>query len=154
METCGHSTYALVYGVAMASHHTKDKGDLGVLKAQVDLFEQGFTVLVPQTEHCPFDLVAYGDGRFERVQVKYRAMDKFGKLGVKFSTCWTDKRGTHTSPVDKYEVDLYCIYCPDTVECYYLRPEKFGSNASLRVKAPKNGQLKRVNFAADHRRVP
>ena len=25
----------------MASHHTKDKGDLGVLKAQIDLFEQG-----------------------------------------------------------------------------------------------------------------
>jgi len=26
----------------MASHHTKDKGDLGVLKAQIDLFERGF----------------------------------------------------------------------------------------------------------------
>ena len=26
-------------------HHTKDKGDLGVLKAQVDLFEQGFTMI-------------------------------------------------------------------------------------------------------------
>jgi len=138
----------------MASHHTKDKGDLGVLKAQVDLFEQGFTVLVPQTEHCPFDVVAYKDGRFERVQVKYRALDRFGKLDVKFSTCWTDKRGTHTSPVDKNEVDIYCIYCPDTDECYYLRPEEFGSNASLRVEAPKNSQQKRVNFAADFRRVP
>jgi hypothetical protein len=42
----------------MESHHTKDKGDLGVLKAQLDLFEQGFAILVPLTEHCPFDLVA------------------------------------------------------------------------------------------------
>ena len=32
-------------------HHTKDKGDLGVLKAQVDLFEQGFIVAFPVTEH-------------------------------------------------------------------------------------------------------
>ena len=24
------------------THHTKEKGDLGVLKAQVDLFEHGF----------------------------------------------------------------------------------------------------------------
>ncbi len=32
----------VMYGVTMASHHTKDKGDLGVLKAQIDLFEQGF----------------------------------------------------------------------------------------------------------------
>ena len=29
----------VMYGVAMQPHHTKNKGDLGVLKAQVDLFE-------------------------------------------------------------------------------------------------------------------
>jgi len=135
-------------------HHTKEKGDLGVLKAQVDLFEQGFTILVPQTEHSPFDLAAYKDGEFRRVQVKYRTVDKFGKIDVKFSTCWNDKHGTHIIPIDKGEVDLYCIYCPDTDKCYYLDPSKFGSNASLRVKAPKNSQLKRVNFAADYRRAP
>ena len=138
----------------MSSHHTKEKGDLGVLKAQIDLFEQGFTILLPQSEHRPFDLVAYKDGRFERVQVKYRAMDGAGKVDVKFSTCWADKHGTHTSPVDKSEVDLYCVYCPDTDECYYLRPERFGSTASLRVEMPKNGQRKNVNFASDYRRVP
>ena len=143
-----------MYGVAMASHHTKDKGDLGVLKAQIDLFEQGFTIFMPLTEHSPFDLVAYRGGEFKRVQVKYRALDRFGKIDVKFSTCWADSRGTHTSRIDKSEVDLYCVYCPDTDECYYLRPENFGSNASLRVGAPKNSQLKNINFAADFRGVP
>ena len=138
----------------MPSHHTKDKGDLGVLKAQIDLFEQGFTIFVPLTKHSPFDLVAYREGEFKRVQVKYRALDRFGKIDIKFSTCWSDKNGTHTSPIDKNEVDLYCVYCPDTDECYYLQPDEFGSNASLRVKAPKNGQLKKVHFASDHRRVP
>jgi hypothetical protein len=135
-------------------HHTKEKGDLGVLKAQVDLFEQGFTIFVPQTEHCPFDLVAYKDGEFHRVQVKYRSIDRFGKIDVKFSTCWTDKHGTHTRPIDKDEIDLYCVYCPESDQCYYLEPGKFGSNASLRVEAPKNGQSKGVNFASDFRRVP
>ena len=136
------------------THHTKDKGDLGVLKAQVDLYEQGFTIFTPQTEHCPFDLVAYRDSEFRRVQVKYRTVDKFGKIDVKFSTCWNDKHGTHIVPINKREVDLCCIYCPDTDECYYLDPSKFGSNATLRVKAPKNSQSKRVNFAADYRRAP
>ena len=135
-------------------HHTKEKGDLGVLKAQVDLFEQGFTIFVPQTEHCPFDLVAYKNGEFHRVQVKYRSIDRFGKIDVKFSTCWTDKHGTHTRPIDKDEIDLYCVYCPESDQCYYLEPGKFGSNASLRVEAPKNGQSKGVNFASDFRRVP
>jgi hypothetical protein len=66
-----------------SGHHTKDKGDLGVLKAQIDLFEQGFTLFVPLTEHCPL-----------------------------------------------------------------------GSNVSLRVKTPRNGQSRNVNFAADYRRAP
>ena len=137
-----------------SAHHTKEKGDLGVLKAQVDLFEQGFMILAPQTEHSPFDLVAYKDGEFRRIQVKYRAVDRYGKIDVKFSTCWTDKKGTHTVPIDKGEVDLYCVYCPDTDECYYLDPDYFGSNATLRVKAPKNSQMKNVNFASDYRRAP
>jgi hypothetical protein len=68
-----------------SAHHTKDKGDLGVLKALIDLFEQGFTLFVPLTEHCPCE---------------------------------------------------------------------FGSNVSLRVRAPKNGQSHNVNFAADYRRAP
>jgi hypothetical protein len=145
----------MVYAPPMrAAHHTKDKGDLGVLKAQIDLFEQGFTLFVPLTEHCPFDLVAYRDGVFRRVQVKYRAVDRSGKIEVKFSTCWADRNGTHTSPLDKDEIDLFCIYCPDTDECYYVDPREFGSNVSLRVRAPRNGQLQGVNFAADYRRAP
>ncbi len=136
------------------AHHTKGKGDLGVLKAQLDLFEQGFTILLPLTEHSPFDLAAYRNDEFRRVQVKYRTVDRFGTIQVKFSTCWTDKHGTHTVPMNKSEVDLYCIYCPDTDECYYLEPSKFRSNASLRVETPKNSQQKRVKFAADFRRVP
>lgn len=135
-------------------HHTKSKGDLGVLKAQVDLFEQGFTICVPQTEHAPFDLAVYRNGEFLRVQVKYRKVDRHGKIDIKFSTCWTDRHGTHTVLVNKREVDLYCVYCPDTDECYYLKPNSFQSNATLRVRAPQNGQSRGVNFAEDFRRVP
>jgi hypothetical protein len=46
----------------LIEHHTKVKGDLGVLKAQVSLYEQGYLILQPVTEHAPFDLVAYKDG--------------------------------------------------------------------------------------------
>lgn len=46
-------------------HHTKHKGDLGVLKAQVDLYQKGYMILYPQTEHAPFDLVIYKDNQFK-----------------------------------------------------------------------------------------
>ena len=138
----------------MIKHHTKEKGDLGVLKAQVSLYEQGYLILQPVTEHAPFDLVAYKDGVFKRVQVKYKSLDKTGALTVHFRSCWADKNGTHMQAVNKEEVDLYCIYCPDTDECYYLDPDDFDKSVTLRVEAPKNNQLLNVNFTADFRGVP
>ena len=64
----------------MKKHHTKTKGDLGVLKAQCALAEQGFSVLIPLTEHAEFDLVGYKNSHFIRVQVKYRSLDSHGML--------------------------------------------------------------------------
>lgn len=47
----------------MRKDHTKNKGDLGVLKAQADLAEQDFMVLLPLTEHHAFALVIYTNER-------------------------------------------------------------------------------------------
>ena len=135
-------------------HHTKEKGDLGVLKAQLDMFEQGFVILNPVTEHAPFDLVAYKDGLFKRVQVKYKSVDRTGSITVHFRSCWADKNGTHMRHINKEEVDLYCIYCPDTDVCYYLNPKEYRSSVTLRVETSKNNQSKNVRMAADYRGVP
>jgi hypothetical protein len=135
-------------------HHTKEKGDLGVLKAQLDLYEQGFVILTPMTEHAPFDLVAYRAGEFIRVQVKYKSVDKLGGMTVHFRSSWTDKAGTHTRQVNKEDVDLYCVYCPDTDNCYYLDPKEFNRSVTLRVEAPKNNQSKNIKLASDYRGVP
>ena len=79
----------------MIEYHTKQKGDLGVLKAQLSLYEQGFLILQPITEHAPFDLVAYKDNAFKRVQVKYKSLDNTGAITLHFRSCWVDKNGTH-----------------------------------------------------------
>jgi hypothetical protein len=137
----------------MATHHTKDKGDLGVAKAFADLVGQGFTVLLPATEHAPFDLVAYQSGRFHRVQVKYRTA-RAGKVFVSFRSSWADRHGTHMKALDKAEIDALCIYCPDTDECYYVRPGDHKETVTLRVAAAKNGQRVGVRPANQFRRMP
>ncbi len=71
-------------------HHTKDKGDLGVFKAQADLAAQGFMVLLPLTEHAPFDLVIYKDRVFRRVQVRYRTCKPNGCFDVRLRSVWND----------------------------------------------------------------
>jgi hypothetical protein len=135
-------------------HHTKDKGDLGVFKAQADLAAQGFMILLPLTEHAPFDLAIYKDRVFLQVQVRYRACSRSGCLNVRMCSVWNDRYGTHRLLMDKDEVDVVCVYCPDTDRCYYFDPKKINQSISLRVQAPGNGQRTAVRMAEDYRKVP
>jgi hypothetical protein len=137
----------------MASHHTKDKGDLGIAKAHADLVAQGYVVLFPATEHAAFDLAAYKAGAFQRVQVKYRS-SRTGVVSVQFRSVWADRNGTHMKPTDKSEIDIVCIYCPESDQCYYIRPSEHGRAVSLRVVPSKNHQKQGVLLASDFRVLP
>ncbi len=138
----------------MQPHHTKDKGDLGVAHAIADLADQGFVVLTALCEHAPFDLVAYREGAFVRVQVKYRALSSSGTIEVQFKSSWSDSKGTYVRPLDKQEVDVVCIYCPNTGACYYVDPKRFARSVSLRVTPSRNRQERNVQWAERFRTVP
>jgi len=132
-------------------HHTKEKGDLGVLKVQADLAMQGFMILHPLTEHAPFDLVGYKNGEFYRIQVKFRKKKK-GVLSVPLKSSWTDKNGNHIKLMDKGEVDYVAVYCPDNDECYYFNPKDFGNEVSLRIDTSLHGQ-NNVHYASCYREL-
>jgi hypothetical protein len=138
----------------MIFHHTKTKGDLGVLKVKVDLYLKGYLILVPETEHCPFDLVIYRDGVFKKVQVKYRNLTKSGVLEIPFRSCYSTSKGVMTKSTDKALVDLYAVYCPQTDECYYFDPGKHNKSVTLRVKTSLNNQKLGTNLASEYRKVP
>jgi hypothetical protein len=72
--------------------------------------------------------------------VKYRALTSSGTVDVQFKSSWSDSKGTYARPIDKEEVDVVCIYCPDTGACYYVDPKKFARSVSLRVTPSRNGQ--------------
>ena len=137
----------------MRNHHTKNKGDLGVAKAHCDLVEKGYMVLFPTTEHAPFDLVAYDGIRFIRIQVKYRRAVN-GSVQIRLENWWADRNGSHGALIDKSQVDVFCVYCPDTDKCYYFKPENVKTYFSIRIETPKNNQSKNINFADDFARVP
>lgn len=134
-------------------HHTKNKGDLGVAKAYCDLVEKGYVVLVPSTEHAPFDLVTYDGKHFVRIQVKYRSAVK-GVLQVNLINWWADRNGSHGKLIDKGQVDVFCIYCPETDKCYYFKAEDVNISITLRINATKNNQSKNVRFADGYTGVP
>jgi hypothetical protein len=138
----------------VGAHHTKDKGDLGVAHAIGDLSDQGFVVLVALTEHAPFDLVGYRAGTFVRVQVKYRALSATGTIEVQFRSTWSDSKGRHVRSLNKENIDVVCVYYPDTRACYYVDPKYFGRSVTLRVTPSRNGQERHVSMADAFREVP
>ncbi|MFC3828323.1 MULTISPECIES: group I intron-associated PD-(D/E)XK endonuclease [Niastella] len=138
----------------MIYHHTKSKGDLGVLKAKLDLYLQGFLILSPETEHAPFDLVIYKDGVFKSVQVKYRNLNRNGVLQIPFRSSYSTSKGVITKMVDKANIDIYAVYCPQTDSCYYFDPKHFNRCISLRVKTSLNNQQQGIRLADDFKKVP
>lgn len=128
-------------------HHTKDKGDLALFKAQSDLCEKGYIICLPITEHAPFDLIIYKDYQIKTVQVKYRKM-KNGAFSVKFINSWADKHGTHEKEWDKKSVDLVCVFCPDTNLCYYFNPSDFDNShqVNFRIEEPKRKQPNQYGY--------
>jgi PD-(D/E)XK endonuclease len=140
--------------LSMIYHHTKNKGDLGVMKVKVDLYEQGFLILVPETEHSPFDLVIYKNGKFKTVQVKFRNLTKNGVLEIPFRSCYSTSKGVKTKSINKSLIDLYAVYCPQSNECYYFNPLHFNKSITLRVKTSLNNQKLKIHLASDYRKVP
>ena len=138
----------------MFEHHTKTKGDLGVLKVKLDLFTKGYLILNPETEHAPFDLVGYKDGCFKRIQVKFKSLNSKGCLEIAFRSSYSSSKGVKTVKVDKLEIDCYAIYCPDTDECYYINPNEFKETISLRVSTAQNNQKQNIKLASDFCEVP
>jgi hypothetical protein len=103
---------------------------------------EGFTVLIPVAEHTPFDLVAYASAEFQGLQVKYRSV-RSGALKVQFCSMWADRHGTNTTPMDEDAIDFVCIYCPETDDCYYVRPGAHGTSVTLRCGSPLAGMASR-----------
>lgn len=124
------------------------------MKVKADLYEQGFLVLSPETEHAPFDIVIYQKGKFRTVQVKFRNLSKTGVLEISFRSSYSTSKGVKTKSADKTMIDLYAIYCPQTDSCYYFNPIQFNKSITLRVKASLNNQQVKTHNADLFKMVP
>jgi hypothetical protein len=86
---------------------TSEKGDIGTTQVIADLTKKGFTIFVPAvTESLPFDIVAYKDGVFKRIQCKYSSDG---------AVC----RGTHGKKYRDDDFEYYGIYLSDIDQVIY-----------------------------------
>lgn len=137
----------------MEKHHTKEKGDLGLLAVSLDLAKKGYKIFTSSSEHLPFDLIAYKDRKFFRIQVKYRKATDGVSIMIPFKTVYADRNGSHIHRYDLDSLDFFAVYCPDTEKCYYVDPQSCCINGiSLRLNKPVNNQ--EVHLAEDYLDIP
>lgn len=118
----------------MKTHHTKNKGDIGLTKIVADLTEQGYYVSLPISEHLPYDLIFDDGKKLRRVQVKYR-IDGVITNRTSFST----KKGLVIKTYKDDDFDLYAMYLPKVNRCIYI--PKFENNKkgiTIRTDLPKS----------------
>ena len=134
-------------------HITKTKGDIGAAMVLADLISKGIQVCVPViTEHLPFDLIGvFPEGSLKRISVKYRSVDKDGRLFVELeSNYYSTKTGPYRKDIDKEAIDMVAVFCPETKEVYYINHKEFNKGITLRVFESKSNQVKNINFAKDY----
>jgi len=134
----------------MRMHKTGDKGDIAVARVTADLIEQGWMVLSPVASTSPFDLVAYRDGVFCKIQVKYRTA-KNGRVEARPRRAIISRGKASYRPMSKGEVDVLCIFCPDNGECYYVDSAEMIRTVWLRLDGVKSRQKGRV--ASQYRKL-
>jgi hypothetical protein len=132
-------------------HYTTDKGDIGVAVVSADLIKKGLDVLQPLSSSLPFDLVVHYEGRFFKIQVKYRKIKKgcvtFGLTRAVITNSNVKKRR-----IKRNEVDIFAVYCPDNNQCYYINSKAVQgiTDVSLRIQPTKTKQKKRIRMAIDY----
>jgi len=96
-----------------------------------DLTAPGFTVLLPRTEHAPFELVAYASGKFYLVRY---GSPYAGSIYLGFRSVWNVRKGTHDRAIAKTEVDRVAAYRPNTNRCRYVDPSVFRSRCKAALR--------------------
>jgi PD-(D/E)XK endonuclease len=112
----------------------------------------GYVVLVPFGENVRYDLVIDDGTQLARVQCKT------GRLragAVRFAVCST--YGHHMNPGHarrdyRGQVDYFAVYCPETTGVYLVPIDDLHvrSHGALRVEPSRNGQRRRIRYAADY----
>lgn len=111
------------------AHHTKDKGDLAVVKTMLDLTIKGYDIFVPAiTEHLPFDIIAYKNKQCYRIQCKHSK-----HRGISNTCNWSDKNGSHAVKYDQNDFDYYAVYLPQIDKVVYPSIKFGGCKISITV---------------------
>ena len=126
--------------------NTKYVGDLSELAAIKAFIENGYRVAIPFGENNRYDLIVERDNTLSRVQVKTGRLRRGAILFNCYSSHSHRGGGARTYAG---EVEYFAVYCTETDQVYLIPLSDMAMwSGTLRVETPRNGQDKKVRWAA------
>jgi hypothetical protein len=128
---------------------TKGIGTVSELMVMAALVRDGYRLLIPYGDNARYDVVIEDkSGELSRVQIK---TGRFEHGAIEFN-CYSSHshRGGTSTRVYGGEIEFFGVYCPQLDRCYLVPASEFNTHGNLRVEPPRNGQLRRVRWAAKY----
>lgn len=131
---------------------TKQIGNLTELQCITALYELGCSVSIPFGDSEKYDLIIDYKNKLYKVQCKYshEIVDEGKVTSIRIETTWFS-HGLKKCTRNKYqleEIDYFATYYNN--KCYLIPSNQCSNAKILRIEAPKNKQLKGINFLNDY----
>ena len=146
-----HPRYELVF-VYVNGLTPNEKGGIAEVEIAAAATRAGYRVSRPIVEGGRYDLIFDSGPELLRVQCKWgRLVDDV--IVVRTSTYRHTPRGAVRGVYAPGEIDVFAIYCAETVATYLVPAEVVGSKANLhlRLSTARNNQKIGVTMADDYR---
>ena len=131
------------------SNHPVDVGQRSETAVVLELSRRGYHVLLPHGVNHRYDLVLDQGEAFLRVQCKTGRL-RDGRIVFSTKSVRSNTKEVLTRSYEG-EIDYFAVYCPETESVYMVPSAGIARGyCALRVEPCANGQVKHVNWAAEH----
>lgn len=129
--------------------NSKYKGNVTEMQSMLAFMKLGYNVLTPYGDCERYDFVVDYKGKFLKIQCKTSSPIE-ENVSYRFS-CRSTHKINGQMKMEKYEANEIDYFATCIGDKTYLIPlSECGSDKILRFIAPKNGQIRGVNFAKDY----
>ena len=131
--------------------NSKQQGNITEVEVMLEFLKQGYNVLTPYGDCERYDFVVDINKHFYKIQVKSaKEEDEGSKFSFNTaSTHYCDGKCIHDT-YTKDDIDFFATTFNNQV--YLIPVEECGNRSkTLRLTAPKNGQINRASWAKDYK---
>lgn len=129
---------------------TKQKGNITELQCMTAFIENKCNISIPYGDNCKYDFIPDIENNLYKIQVK--TCRPVGENDAITFSCRTTHVNCNETKNEKYsatDIDYFTTYWDN--QCFLIPVNECGSEKTLRLNIPKNGQINKISFAEEYK---